>query len=159
MATEYYIAGCRLEGQSGHEAGRSLLQQLYTQYVGTPMPPILRHSGGKPYFASSDWYFSITHTRRHAFCVLARCPVGVDAEEADRNIDLRMAEKILSPGELAQFSAAEDPRLALLRFWVLKEADAKRTGEGIRFHPRHTDFSLEDPRLQYRDGCILAIVL
>ena len=159
MEEKLYIAGCELTGQTGHEAGRALLAQLYEAHVGGSMPAISVMPQGKPYFVDSTWHFSITHTRRHAFCVLADRPVGVDAEELDRQIDLRLAEKILSPGELAQFSAADDPRLALLTFWVLKEADAKRTGEGIRFHPRHTDFSLDDPRVQQRDKCLLAIIL
>lgn len=159
MAYEYYLAGCRLDGQSGHDAGRDLLRQLYKAHVGGDLPPILHGSVGKPYFADSPWHFSITHTRHHAFCVLAPQPVGIDAEEMDRPVKLRIAEKILSPGEFTQFSAAEDPRLALLSFWVLKEAEAKRSGDGIRFHPCHTNFSLDDPRLQYRDGCILAVIL
>ena len=110
MACEYYLAGCRLDGQSGHDAGRDLLRQLYKAHVGGELPPILHGSVGKPYFADSPWHFSITHTRHHAFCVLAPQPVGIDAEEMDRPVKLRIAEKILSPGEFAQFSAAEDPR-------------------------------------------------
>ena len=159
MAEKLYIAGCELSGQTAHEAGRALLARLYESHVGGSMPAILVAPRGKPYFADSPWHFSITHTHRHAFCVLADRPVGVDAEEMDRQIDLGLAEKILSPGELARFSAAEDPRLALLTFWVLKEADAKRTGEGIRFHPRHTDFSADDPRVRHYHGCLLAIIL
>ena len=159
MASSFYIAGCSLDGRSGHEAGLSLLTQLYHAHVGSPLPPILRQPGGKPYFAHSHWHFSITHTPGHAFCVLADRPVGIDAEELDRKINLTLAPKILSREELAQFTAAEDPRLALLSFWVLKEANAKRTGQGIGFHPRHTNFSLNDPRLQRRDGCLLAVIL
>ena len=159
MKGAYFIAGCQLQEQSGHEAGYALLRQLYLTHVGTELPPILREAGGKPYFSHSPWHFSITHTRRHACCVLADRPVGIDAEETDRKVKLEIAKKILSPGEFAQFSAAEDPRLALLSFWVLKEAEAKCTGKGISFHPCHTDFSLDDPRLQYRDGCVLAVIL
>ena len=45
----------------------------------------------------------------------------------------------------------------LLRLWVLKEAAAKLSGEGLRGYPNHTDFSPEDPRLREIDGCIVAI--
>lgn len=159
MATQYYLAGCELHAQSGHEAGRTLLVQLYREHVGTSMPEILTTSMGKPYFATGPWHFSITHTPRHAFCVLANSPVGIDAEEQDRPIRLSLAEKILSDAELARFHAADDPRQALLRLWVLKEADAKRTSVGIGFHPRHTDFSPDDPRIQCCDGCFVAVVL
>ena len=76
----------------------------------------------------------------------------------DRNIDLRLADKILSPTEKQQFDAAEDKRLALLTFWVLKEAAAKCSGEGLRGYPNHTQFSLDDPRVTEIDGCLVAIV-
>lgn len=143
---------------TGHTAGRQLLGELYRQYTGKGMPPILLSDRGKPYFIDSSLHFSITHTKRHVFCALSDRPVGIDAEELDRNIDLRLAEKILSPGEKAQYLATEDKRLALLTFWVLKEAAAKASGEGLRGFPNHTNFSLDDPRVQIRDGCLLAVI-
>ena len=105
----------RLNGQDGHTAGRELLEDLY----GAPLPEIAYTKLGKPYFVGSDLHFSISHTPKHAFCVLSDRPVGIDAEETDRNIRLDLANKILSPTELEQFSKADDPRLALLKFWVL----------------------------------------
>jgi len=153
-----YLGSCELSGRSGHEAGRELLAKLYREATGESLPPIAVTDRGKPYFVDSDWHFSISHTHRHAFCALSRHPVGIDAEEADRNINLRLAEKILSPMEKAQFDAAEDKRTALLTFWVLKEAAAKLSGEGLRGYPNHTDFSLEDPRVGKIDGCLVAVM-
>ena len=148
------LCGVLLGEQNPHEAGLALLESLY----GSPLPEICRTARGKPYFADSSVHFSITHTPRHVFCVLSQRPVGIDAEELDRPIKLELAEKILSPGELAQFHKAQDKRMALLTFWVLKEAAAKCTGEGIKFHPNHTDFSLDDPRVQILDGCLVAVI-
>ena len=153
-----YLASSPLQGATGHEMGRRLLGQLYASHVGGEMPPILLQPQGKPYFAQGPWHFSISHTHRHAFCVLADVPVGVDAEEMDRQIDLRLAPKILSPRELTRWEAAADPRLALLKLWVLKEAQGKLTGKGVGFHPRHTDFDPDDPRVQLRDGCLVAVL-
>ena len=48
--------------------------------------------------------------------------------------------------------------MAQKSFWVLKEAEAKRTGKGIGLHPRHTDFTLPDARVFETDGCILAVI-
>lgn len=144
-------------GRNAHEAGRQLLARLYRQSVGAQMPDICISPRGKPYFASGTLHFSISHTKKHVFCVLAEHPVGIDAEELDRPIDLRLAEKILSPAEKQQFDTATDRSRALLTFWVLKEAAAKLSGEGLRGYPNHTDFSLRDPRIQTRDGCIFAI--
>ena len=152
------IACRELNNTTGHEAGRALLAELYAQQIGGEMPPILLAPRGKPYWADSALHFSISHTRRHVFCAISDRPIGIDAEELDRNIDLRLASKILSPQERVQFDAAEYKRLALLTFWVLKEAQAKLTGEGIRFHPTHTDFSLDDPRVTVQDHCLLAVM-
>lgn len=152
------IACCALEGRTGHEAAYELLAQLYRQQTGSAMPQICRTERGKPYFADEKWHFSISHTKKHAFCALSDKPLGIDAEEKDRKIDLRLAEKILSPMEKAQFDSAPDKRLALLRFWVLKEAAAKLSGEGLRGYPSHTAFSLDDPRVMEMNGCIVAVM-
>lgn len=152
------IASCELGSLSGHEAGRQLLAQLYREETGESLPEIRRTDRGKPYFPDSIWHFSISHTPRHAFCVLSRNNVAIDAEELNRKIKLRLAEKILSPGEKAQFDAAENKEKALLTFWVLKEAAAKLTGEGLRGYPNHTNFSLDDPRVTETDGCLVAVM-
>ena len=151
------LASCRLNGRTGHEAGRALLAQLYHQATGESLPPIVIGEWGKPYFPDSPWHFSISHTKKHAFCVLARQNVAIDAEEADRGMKLSLAEKVLSPGEKAQFDAAGDKAKALLTFWVLKEAAAKLSGRGLHGYPNHTNFLLDDPRVQEIDACIVAI--
>ena len=142
----------------GHAAGRALLAELYLAETGLPLPPIAVTDRGKPYFTDSPWHFSITHTKGHAFCALSKQPIGIDAEELDRKVNPRLAEKILSPAEYAQYEAAPDKNRALLTFWVLKEAAAKRSGEGLRRYPNHTNFSLEDPRVTIIDGCLIAVL-
>lgn len=151
------IIGCPLDGRTGHEAGRMLLAQLYREETGNELPEICRETGGKPYFQDSPWHFSITHTPFHAFCTLSDHPVGIDAEELTRQVNPRLADKILSPGERVQYDAAEDKSRAILTFWVMKEAAAKLTGEGIRGFANHTNFSLDDPRVTELDGCIVAV--
>jgi len=152
------LASCPLDGQTGHEAGRALLARLYREETGEALPTIVKSGRGKPFFADSPWHFSISHTQKHAFCVLDRENIAIDAEELDRRVDLRLAERVLSPGEKTQFDAATDKRRALLTFWVLKEAAAKLSGEGLRGFPNYTNFSLEDPRVREIDGCVVAIL-
>lgn len=152
------VTACPLNGRTGHEAAWALLEQTYRRQIGGNLPEIAWGDRGKPDFLHSPWHFSLSHTPSHAFCVISAHPVGIDGEETDRPINLRLAEKILSPGELAQYHAAPDKRRALLTFWVLKEAAAKATGEGLRGYPNHTSFSLDDPRVQERDGCLVAVV-
>ena len=152
------IASCELGDLSGHEAGRMLLKELYREATGKDLPEIRITDRGKPYFPDSDCHFSISHTPNHAFCVLSRNNVGLDAEELDRKVNLKLAKKILSPEEKARFDAAENKEKALLTFWVLKEATVKLSGEGLRGYPKHTNFTLEDPRVTELDGCILAVM-
>ena len=152
------LVSCILHGRTGHEAGRELLKMLYFEQTGKALPPILVTDRGKPYFEDSPLHFSISHTQYHAFCAISEHNIGIDAEETDRNINVKLAEKILSPTEKAQFHAAPDKRLALLKFWVLKEAAAKLSGEGLRGYPNHTDFSLDDPRVTEIDGCLVAVL-
>lgn len=149
---------CALDGRTGHEAGRALLAELYRRETGEALPPIVISPRGKPFFADSPWHFSISHTRKHAFCVLDRENIAVDAEELDRRVELRLAERILSPREKEQFEAAADKTRSLLTFWVLKEAAAKLSGEGLRGFPNHTNFSLDDPRVREIEGCVVAIL-
>ena len=152
------LASCSLNGRTGHEAGRALLAQLYGEAAGQPLPPIEVGAWGKPAFVDSDWHFSISHTKKHAFCVLAEENIAIDAEELNRRVNLSLAEKILSPTEKAQFDAADDKNRALLTFWVLKEGAAKLSGRGLRGYPKDTAFSLDDPRVREMDGCLVAIM-
>ena len=152
------FASCELGTLTGHEAGRQLLEKLYREETGEDLPEIRVADRGKPYFPDSPWHFSISHTPKHAFCVLSRNNIGLDAEELDRKTNLRLAEKVLSKEEKQQFDAAENKEKALLTFWVLKEAAAKRSGEGLRGYPNHTNFSLDDPRVMEMDGCLVAVM-
>lgn len=146
------------EGKTGHEVGRELLEQMYRAYIGEEVPAIETGPLGKPYFVGSDIHFSITHTKHHVFCALAETPIGIDAEELNRHVNPLLAEKILSPKEKEQYDLAEDKNKALLTFWVLKEAAGKCTGKGVQGYPKDTNFFLFDPRVQEREGCLVAAI-
>ena len=152
------LAWCPLEEETGHDAGLRLLAALYRRETGMDLPPISRTERAKPYFPNSPFHFSISHTPRHAFCALSPSPIGIDAEETDRRIRPELAGKILSPGERRQYEAATDKRRTLLTFWVLKEAAAKLSGEGLRGYPNQTNFTLPDPRVRELGGCLVAIL-
>lgn len=152
------LAHAKIAPGEGHKTGRALLERLYRQKTGKPLPPIEKTVLGKPYFAQEDLHFSITHTDAHVFCVLSDRPVGIDAEELTRRIAPRLADKLLSPSEKARYEGASDKNRALLTFWVLKEAQGKCSGKGLQLWPNHTDFSLDDPRVQQLHGCLVAII-
>lgn len=154
------IESWALNGLDSRVAGRLLLAQMYEELTGEEMPPIEKMPRGKPYFPGSDLHFSITHTKTRVFCALSDVPVGLDAEDLNRKVNPGLAEKILSPGEYAQYEALPDEEKndALLRFWVLKEAEVKCSGLGLRGYPDHTDFSLDDDRVAEIDGCLVAVI-
>lgn len=143
-----------LNGRNGHDVGRALLAKLYRQATDTDLPEILCTATGKPYFPDSGWHFSISHTKNHAFCVLAEHPVGIDAEETDRKIDPRLAHRYFSEIEQTRLRSDDD----LLRLWVLKEATAKRSGRGIGNWLKTTAFHPDDNRITIIDGCYVAVV-
>ena len=147
-----------LDGRSGREAGRALLAELYRRETGESLPEIQITKDGKPYFPNSPWHFSISHTKRRVFCALSLENIGIDAEELDRTVNPKLADKVLSPGERAQYDIAEDKNKAFLAFWVLKEAAAKLAGTGLKGYPNHTDFSLADPRVREMDSCLVAVL-
>ena len=150
-----------LNGLDSRVAGKLLLAQMYEELTGEAMPPIEKAPRGKPYFPGSDLHFSITHTKTTVFCAIADTEVGIDAEDLHRKVSPSLAQKILSPHEMQQYEAVpeEDRNEALLRFWVLKEAEVKCSGLGLRGYPNHTQFDLDDPRVQVMDGCMVAVIL
>jgi len=152
------IAGVKIQIGNGHTEAYALLRTLWRETTDRLFPQIAYTERGKPYFPEEKLYFSVTHTKNYAFCALSDRPVGIDAEELTRKINPAIAEKILSPGEFRQYEATADKNKALLTFWVLKEAEAKCTGEGIRIHPTHTDFSLTDTRVYEMKGCLVAVI-
>ena len=143
---------------SGHDAAYTALSRLWEAEIGGDLPEIAYTDRGKPYFPEAALFFSITHTKHHAFCALSDVPVGIDAEELDRKVKPALAEKILSPMEYTQYLTAKDKSKALLTFWVLKEAAAKCTGDGLRGYPNKTAFLLTDPRVQEMNGCLVAVI-
>lgn len=155
------IESWALNGLDSRLAGKLLLRQMYEELTGEEdMPEIGKMPRGKPYFLTGDLHFSITHTKTRVFCAISDRPIGIDAEDMTRIVNPSLAEKILSAGEYAFYEAAdeEDKNEILLRFWVLKEAEVKCSGLGLRGYPNHTDFRPDDARITVLDGHILAVI-
>ena len=80
--------------------------------------------------------FNISHTRGLvAMAVTLGADIGLDVEDRNRRINLRLASRFFSAGEIDQLErAADDERPALfLEFWTLKEAFVKARGRGLAF--------------------------
>lgn len=150
-----------LNGLDSRVAGKLLLKQMHEELTGEEeMPEIGKMPRGKPYFLDSGLHFSITHTKTRVFCAISDKAVGIDAEDVTRKVNPSLAEKILSPSEYAIYEAAPEEKKneILLRLWVMKEAEVKCSGLGLRGYPNHTDYRPDDPRITVRDGCFLAVI-
>lgn len=119
----------------------ALAQRAYTFLSRTAAPPICKTAAGKPYFPDHRYTLSITHTPGAALCALADLPVGLDAE-APRPVQPRLMERCLAPTELVFCRQMADPAVAFLRFWTLKEAYGKYTGQGVIGFPHDWCFTL-----------------
>lgn len=143
----FYLASCETTPGKGHEAAHKLLGKLYYAVTDTPMPPLCTEDRGKPHWEDGPWHLSISHTRSRAFCLLADCPVGLDAEPLDRKVSAGLPEKVLSPEEhLLWLHSGNDPKV-FLTLWTLKEATVKFTGDGLRGYPTNLSFRLDPPML------------
>ena len=65
-----------------------------------------------------------------AVAAVGKIPLGVDAETPRTVRDVLM-RKVCAPEEICLIQAEDDQTRAFSRFWTLKDAYAKYTGEGI----------------------------
>ncbi len=152
-----YLAAAPVAADGASQTAHALLNRLYEQVTGSPAPALLKHAGGKPYFAAGPWHCSITHTKTMAFCALSPCPIGIDAEQTDRTVRETTARRVLSPGEYAVYEAQKQ---SFPSFWTLKEAYVKYTGEGIGSNLQKLSFALtpEGAVLEGRDLCFYRVI-
>ncbi len=132
-------------------AVRALLGQAFSRLTGEPMPELQKAPGGKPYWPASPWHFSLSHTRQGVFCAISDAPVGLDAEHL-RTLRPEVIARVLSPAELRCFDGSPE---CFLRFWTLKEAYVKYTGEGLMGYPNKLSFTLDDEKSASLSGSAL----
>ena len=93
---------------------------------------ICRTPGGKPYFASRDLFFSISHAKDTVAVALSDTPVGIDIEFIDGRRDiLSLSRRFFAPDEHNAISESNSPLDDFFALWTKKEALAKITGEGL----------------------------
>jgi 4'-phosphopantetheinyl transferase len=100
-----------------------------------------------PALGRPDLAFNLSHTRGFVACAIGwHGMIGIDVEDLSRRPDLDIADNFFSPSEVALLrrDARERQHETFLRFWTLKEALIKATGEGL--HRALDSFSLSlDP--------------
>ena len=125
--------------QFKHEQGRRecvaaylLLRQALKDEYGIMEPPVFDYGEhGKPFIVDHpDIHFNMSHCREAAICVVSDRPVGVDIETV-RNYHQSLVDYTMNADEVAQIVAAEQPSVAFIRLWTMKEAVLKLSGVGI----------------------------
>ena len=172
--------------RSTYLAAHWLLRNALTALAGLP-PQSWRftvRSHGKPDVDADlglpGLQFNLSHTRGFVACAVSIADsVGIDVEALSRHPDLDVADRFFSPREVAILRAMPPARQpeTFLRFWTLKEALIKATGEGlsraldsfsfsldpvsIRFHPDDSDLPALWSFIEHRptQGHLLALAV
>jgi phosphopantetheine--protein transferase-like protein len=108
---------------------------------------------GKPHplgewsnFLPSKIDLAIAHTAQFVVAVVAsNARVGVDVEDASRDLSEEFTRGVFTSEELDLVVAATNTPSAILRFWCAKEAVSKALGTGIRYSPREMTIDSFNP--------------
>jgi len=111
-----------------------LCRGLREEYGITELPLFEYGEHGKPsILGHPEIHFNLSHCREAAVCIINDRPVGVDVESV-RPLKDSLAEYTMNDAELDEIRQAANPSLQFTRFWTMKEALLKLTGEGINNH-------------------------
>ena len=81
-------------------------------------------SNGKPYLTNAPYEISLSHTKTHYFLAVSALPVGVDAEQLERNTDYAPILKKFTKKERDGVQNQRD----FLSLWTAKESVIKLLG-------------------------------
>lgn len=97
----------------------------------SPLPPILRTSQGKPFFADfPEFQFNLSHSGSLALCALDQAPVGVDIQII-KQWRPTLPARTCSPEELHWLNTSGDFWSQFTLLWALKECRVKQSGTGL----------------------------
>ncbi len=146
-------------------AAHALLRTVLSEATGVSHEQWRFSTGrnGKPELADrrlgARLRFNLSHTKGIAACAIAGEDIGIDVEAADRPVDLDIARSCLAPAEFLAVASASPERRAevFFRFWTLKEAFIKATGDGLSRGLGTFSFALDPIRIslqrQNTAGC------
>ena len=97
----------------------------------SPLPPLVRTSMGKPFFAHvSEKQFNLSHSGHLALCALDSASVGVDIQLV-KFWRPTLPRRVCSQGELTWLEAQEDFWRSFTALWAMKESRVKQSGQGL----------------------------
>lgn len=109
-----------------------LLKRALSEEFGLTENPVFTFGEhGKPSIANHpNIFFNLSHCKKAVACAVSRRPVGIDIESVGSYKE-SVARYTMNDEEMALITAAARPEVAFVRFWTMKEARLKLTGEGI----------------------------
>ena len=93
---------------------------------------------GKPYLASSELHFSLSHTEGCIAVAVNTAPVGIDVQKIAPRRE-GFAKRWLNEREALAVAASDDPDATLCTVWCAKEAVCKQSGTGLCSAPQKID--------------------
>jgi phosphopantetheine--protein transferase-like protein len=126
------------------DAVRRFLEKYFQARWTAADVQIWADDSGKPHplgewnsFLPSKIDLAIAHTAQFVVAIVAsNARVGVDVEDAGRDLSEEFTRGVFTADELELVLAASNTPSAILRFWCAKEAVSKALGIGIRYSPR-----------------------
>ena len=116
----------------GVEAFLLLMKALREDYGILSCPDMVYGVHGKPSFARHpEIFFSLSHCRSGAMCVVSRGNVGCDIESANRKVSEAVMSSCFNRAEAEKVRSSSNPSLEFARIWTRKEAVGKFLGCGI----------------------------
>lgn len=116
----------------GVEAFLLLMKALREDYGILSCPDMVYGVHGKPSFARHpEIFFSLSHCRSGAMCVVSRGNVGCDIESANRKVSEAVMSRYFNRAEAEKVRSSSNPSLEFARIWTRKEAVGKFLGCGI----------------------------
>lgn len=135
--------GRRQAHRTAHFAALDLLGAALASDFGVFHVEIRRVGLGKPTLIHDFLHMNLSHCKGLAVAAVGKMPLGVDAE-APRTVKESLLPKICTAEECTRILYADNKNLAFTRFWTLKEAYAKYTGEGLGLDFSKLGFTIHD---------------
>jgi len=138
-----------------------LLRFILSRYGSTPPQDWMFdiEGNGKPRLAathSEGLRFNISHTRGYVALALShKWNVGIDVQHVRERSVENLIQSVLAPWEQEYLAAhGDDCHQQFFRFWTLKEAYLKATGDGLSSRLQEFGFDLErePPQLKFKTG-------
>ena len=108
-----------------------LLRGLRVRFGINGFPSFTYNEHGKPFLQECpDLFFSISHCKEAAGCLVADCPCGLDVE-CIRKAKPDLVRHTMSPDETVRIFSNPFPDIAFSHLWTQKEAVLKLKGTGI----------------------------